>query len=139
MTPERRAEGLAAAARTFRSELVERAELVAGAEAVEVTRSPAPGSVMLELASPVGRFCFTEVVVTSAEVRVQGRAGWSCVLGYDDEAALAAAILDASPGPEVEALAGRALDVEARQASEEARAVASTRVDASRVGDGDHG
>ena len=139
MTPERRAEGLAAAARTLRTELVKRAEALAGAEAVEVTRSPAPGSVMLELASPVGDFCFTEVVVTTAEVRVDGRAGWSCVLGYDEEAALAAAILDASAGPDVEDLAGRALDAEARRASEEARAVASTRVDESPPGGGHDG
>lgn len=139
MTPEQRAEGLAAAARTLRPELVGRAEALARAEAVEVTRPPAPGSLMLELASPVGRFCFTEVVVTTSEVRVGGRAGWSCVLGYDEEAALAAAILDASAGAEVEGLARRALDAETQRASEEAVAVAGTRVDASRAGDGHDG
>jgi alpha-D-ribose 1-methylphosphonate 5-triphosphate synthase subunit PhnG len=139
VTPERRAEGLAAAARTLRAELLEHAETQARARAVDVLRSPAPGSVMLELDSPVGRFCFTEVVVTSAEVRVEDREGWGCVLGYDEEGALAAAILDASAGADVERLAGRALDAESRQADEEARAVGQTRVDASRAAESHHG
>ena len=139
MTPERRAEGLAAAARTLRPELLDRAEELARAGAIAVTGSPAPGSVMLELASPVGQFCFTEVVVTTAEVSVDGRRGWACVLGFDEAAALAAAILDASAGRDVERLAGRALEAEARRSAEEARAVAETRVDASRAAGDHHG
>jgi phosphonate C-P lyase system protein PhnG len=132
VTPERRSEGLAAAARALRPELLDAAELIVQGGQVEVTEPPKAGSVMVELASPVGDFCFTEVVVTTAGVRLAGRPGWACVLGYDEEAALAGAVLDAVQGQEVERLAERALAAEAQQSMEEARAVASTR-----VGDGD--
>lgn len=129
MTPQRRAEGLAAAARTLRGELVEAAEQVARTAAVDLVSVPAAASVMLELSSPVGDFCLTEVVVTTAEVRIAGRSGWGCVLGFDEEAALAGAILDATPAAGADRLAERALALEADHAAAEARAVATTRVE----------
>ncbi|HEX4211698.1 MAG TPA: phosphonate C-P lyase system protein PhnG [Candidatus Dormibacteraeota bacterium] len=129
MTPERRSEGLAAAVRVHRDEVLQEAVAVVRRSRVEVIRPPAAGSVMLELDSPVGSFCLTEVVVTSAEVRVDGGTGWACVLGFDEEAAVAAAILDGSAGPTAERLAEAALTEEAEQAEEEARMAAATRVD----------
>lgn len=128
MTPERRAEGLAAAARVLRPEMEAMAEAVAAGRSVEVVRAPAAGSLMLQLASPVGDFNLTEVAVTTAEVRVDGTAGWACVLGWDEEGALAAALLDATPGRDVIALAEGALAIEAEQRDRLARAVATTRV-----------
>jgi alpha-D-ribose 1-methylphosphonate 5-triphosphate synthase subunit PhnG len=129
VTPERRSEGLAAAARVRRDEVLREAEAVLGRARVEVVRPPAAGSVMLELDSPVGSFCLTEVVVTSAEVRVDGESGWACVLGFDEEVAVAAAILDGGARPVAERLAEAALAEEAATAEEEARMVAATRVD----------
>lgn len=128
MTPETRAEGLAAAARVLREELVAGAERVAGQGAVDVVKAPAAGSVMLQLASPAGDFNLTEVAVTTAEVRVAGSAGWGCVLGWDEEGALAAALLDAVPREDVVRLAGRALAMERAEREREARAVATTKV-----------
>lgn len=132
MTPERRSEGLAAAARVLRGELVERAEGIAAGQPCRVVEAPAPGSVMVELESPVGSFCFTEVVVTTARVEVDGTPGWACVLGFDEEGALAGALLDAMPGTDVERLAQRALDREEREREAAARAVATTEVGATR-------
>jgi alpha-D-ribose 1-methylphosphonate 5-triphosphate synthase subunit PhnG len=128
MTPEARAEGLAAAARVLREEMVAKAELIAAAGPVEVVVAPAAGSVTLQVASPVGAFNLTEVAVTTAEARVAGCAGWGCVLGWDEEGALAAALLDATPGADVIALARRALEIEAAERDRQARAVATTRV-----------
>lgn len=128
MTPERRSEGLAAAARVLRGELVEQAEGLAARRRCRVVDAPAAGSVMIEMESPVGAFCLTEVVVTTAKVEVDGAAGWGCILGFDEEAALAGALLDAVPGTEVEDLAQRALDREEREREEAARAVATTEV-----------
>lgn len=129
MTPERRSEGLAAAVRVRRQEVLSEAEAVLLRSRIEVVRPPAAGSVMLEVDSPVGSFCLTEVVVTTAEVLVDGRSGWASVLGFDEEAAVAAAIIDGSGGGAAERLAGAALADEAEQAREEARMVAATRVD----------
>lgn len=130
MTPERRSEGLAAAARVLRGELVEQAEGIAAGRHCQVVEPPAPGSVMVELESPVGSFCLTEVVVTTARVEVDGMAGWGCVLGFDEEGALAGAVLDARPDGAVETLAQRALDREQREREAAARAVATTGVGA---------
>lgn len=134
MTPERRSEGLAAAARVLRGELVEQAEGIAAGRSCQVVEPPAPGSVMVELESPVGSFCLTEVVVTTARVEVDGVAGWGCVLGFDEEGALAGALLDATPGGDVDQLARRALDREEREREAAARAVASTEVGTPRPG-----
>jgi alpha-D-ribose 1-methylphosphonate 5-triphosphate synthase subunit PhnG len=127
LSPEGRSAGLAAAARGQRAELVALAEVVASRSRVEVVEAPAAGSVMVELDTPAGSFCLTEVVVTTCAVRVDGRAGWAAVQGWDDEASLAAAILDAEPAL-ADALAQSALAGVASRHEEEARAVAATRV-----------
>lgn len=134
MTPERRSEGLAAAARSLRGELIEHAAGIAGGCRCRVVEPPTPGSVMVELESPVGSFCLTEVVVTTARVEVDGAGGWGCVLGFDEEGALAGALLDAAPGSDVQRLAQRALDREAREREAAACAVASTEVGTARPG-----
>lgn len=121
-------EGLAAAARVLRSEMVAIAERIAGSGAVDVVAAPAAGSIMLQLTSPVGDFNLTEVAITTAEVRVAGSSGWGCVMGWDEEGALAAAMLDATPGTDVITLAERALAIEAEERDRQARSVAATRV-----------
>ena len=99
-------------------------------EAVEVLEAPSAASVMVELQTPVGSFCFTEVVVTTARVEVAGREGWACVLGWDEEGALAAALLDAAPTPSVAQLVAGALSDEAADREAGARAFAATKVGA---------
>jgi alpha-D-ribose 1-methylphosphonate 5-triphosphate synthase subunit PhnG len=128
VTPEERAGGLAAAARVLRADLISAAETVAARNRVEIVEAPAPGSVMVELETPVGSFCLTEVVVTRCAVRVAGRQGWAAVLGWDDEASLAAAILDAEPAV-AEPLATAALATEAGARAAEAAAIAATKVE----------
>jgi alpha-D-ribose 1-methylphosphonate 5-triphosphate synthase subunit PhnG len=128
MTPERRAEGLAAAARVRRGELLAAAERVAAVGGVTVVERPAPGTVMLELATAVGETCLSEVVVTTAAVTVADRPGWGCVLGWDDEGALAAALCDSGDPEAAAALAELALADEATARAATSAAVAATRV-----------
>lgn len=128
LSPEDRSAGLAAAARVNRLELIAAAELVAARSAVRVVSAPAAGSVMVQLETPVGTFCLTEAIVTSCEVEVAEAVGWSAVLGWDDEASLAAAILDATPR-DGDAIASAALAAEAAIRSIESAAVAATRVE----------
>ena len=128
MTNGRRSEGLAAAARVRRDELLAIAEHLAANAMVAVLDAPAAGTTMLELASRVGTFCFTEVVVTTARVRADGCEGWGCVLGWDAEGALAAALCDARAAERVRILAQAALDDEAAAQTERMRGVAATRV-----------
>ena len=128
MTRAELSEGLAAAARIRRNELVALAEEIAQDGGVEVIARPAAGSVMVELESSVGAFCLTEVVVTTASVRIAERAGWGAVLGWDAEGALASALCDARADRGAFALARRALDDEAEQRVERMRAVATTKV-----------
>jgi alpha-D-ribose 1-methylphosphonate 5-triphosphate synthase subunit PhnG len=129
---EELSEGLAAAARVRRDELLDLAECVATSRQVTVTQRPAAGSVMLELEGPVGAFCFTEAVVTTARVEVrlepEARVGWGCAMGWDPEAALAIALLDAEPGAAAFSLARRALADEEAERLRLRRAVATTRV-----------
>jgi hypothetical protein len=91
---------------------VDSAEAIAESAGVSVTEHPAAVSTLVELDSPVGAFCLAEVVLTTAAVVVDGEPGWGCVLGYDEEAALAAAICEAAGGHGVEQLARRSLAVE---------------------------
>ena len=128
MTSGRRSEGLAAAARVRREELLAIAEQLAASATIAVLDAPAAGTTLLELASRVGTFCFTEVVVTTARVRADGSEGWGCVLGWDAEGALAAALCDARAGDHVCNLAQGALDDETAAQTERMRAVATTRV-----------
>ncbi|HTV73977.1 MAG TPA: phosphonate C-P lyase system protein PhnG [Candidatus Acidoferrales bacterium] len=128
MTAPERSAGLAAAARLWRDDLIALGERVLDAASVEVTAMPAPGSVMMELAGEIGSFCFTEVVVTTASVCVDGASGWGCVMGYDREAALAAAVLDARATDEVESFAKAALAAEEEERMRLSRALAGTRI-----------
>jgi alpha-D-ribose 1-methylphosphonate 5-triphosphate synthase subunit PhnG len=118
---ERRAELLAAA---------EPSELVALADRC-LTHPPEPvvlappevGLVVLQVREPVAdeRFYLGEVVVTRAEVEVDGVHGWSMRLGDDQVAALAGAVCDA----EAEAVRPLADDVEALCRIVEARQTAA--------------
>jgi alpha-D-ribose 1-methylphosphonate 5-triphosphate synthase subunit PhnG len=128
VTGEERSAGLAAAARVRRDALIALAEEIASAPSVEVIEAPAPGAIAVELETPAGAFCFTEVVVTTATVALGESIGWGCVLGYDREAALAGALLDAARDGRVEALARASLaDERATRAAFE-QALAGTRV-----------
>ena len=127
LSPEDRSAGLAAAVRAERAAVVALAELVATRSRVDVVEAPAAGSVMVELETPAGSFSLTEVVVTTCAVRVDDRPGWAAVLGWDDEASLAAAILDAEPAL-ADPLAEAAIARIAASHDEEARVVAATRV-----------
>lgn len=134
MTQPPRAEGLAAAARHRRDVLLTQAERVVAAHEVTVTEPPCAASVMVELEMAVGGFCLAEVVVTEATVDVDGTPGWASIMGYDERAALAAAVLDgaASHGGEAGEVVGRlcedALAQEEAQAAAQQRAVAATEV-----------
>ncbi|HEX6488241.1 MAG TPA: phosphonate C-P lyase system protein PhnG [Candidatus Dormibacteraeota bacterium] len=128
MSATMRREGYAAAARVRREQLLDLAEDVAAREEVALIHAPAAATVMLEVEGPVGAFCLTEVVITTVSVDVAGRAGWAAVLGYDEEGALAAAILDSTPSAPAEALAGEALAAEAAARAEQAALVGATKV-----------
>ncbi len=128
MTKGTLSEGLAAAARVRRSELVALADDIAQRSDVDVVEVPTPGSVMVELDSSVGSFCFTEVVVTTARVRVAQSDGWGAVLGWDAEGALASALCDALADERVARLAEQALRDEDDARRERMRAVAATSV-----------
>lgn len=126
---ESRAEGLAAAARTHRDELLALAEPIAGWRDVTVKAAPEPGTVLAELATPIGRQCLTEVIVTTAEVVVAGNPGWACVLGWDAEAALAAALLEAADPDAAARLGAAALGEEERRQAANYQRVRGTRMD----------
>lgn len=128
MTPEQRSEGLAAAARVLRRDLLELAEAAATRPGARVVTPPEAGTVMLEFDAPVGTFAFTEAVVTTAEAGIGDRSGWGCVLGWDEEGALACALLDALAGDPVDQLAAAAIRLEAENRDREARSAATTKV-----------
>lgn len=128
MSPERRVEGLAAAARCRRAALLHLGETIAASEAVELVERPGPQTVMLELSCAIGAFCLGEAVVTTARVAVAGDSGFGCVMGFDAEAALAAALADAAGGAAADELADRALDDERRERLREDHDVSATRV-----------
>ena len=128
MNADERCSGLAAAARCRRSQLLKLAETVAEREPIRLVDPPEAQTVMLEIQSPIGEFCAVEVVVTTARIDLGQRSGWGCVLGWDAEGAVACALLDASGGPEVEAVAAASLAVEADAREERSRALATTHV-----------
>lgn len=125
---ERLSAGLAAAARVKRLELLDIAERIAGSAQVAVLQAPSASSVLVELGTPIGAFCFTEVVVTTASVRVDQASGWAAVMGFDQEAALAAAVADAVDSAEVRELARSALALEDEERARTATLMAVTRV-----------
>jgi hypothetical protein len=120
-------EGLTAAARVRRERLLDLAEEVAAAGA-EVVEPPRAGTVMIRLEGPVGTFCLTEAVVTTATAAVSGHSAWACVMGWDEEGALACALLAAAGVEEAMQLAEEALAAEAAERQERLLAVAATRV-----------
>jgi alpha-D-ribose 1-methylphosphonate 5-triphosphate synthase subunit PhnG len=122
-------EGLAAAARVRRERLLDLAEGVATGEAeVSVAEPPRAGTVMVRLRGPIGEFCLTEVVVTTATAVVAGQRGWACVMGWDEEGALACALLAAAAPAAAAALADEALAAEAAERDARLQAVGATRV-----------
>lgn len=129
VTTEELATGLAAAARVCRGRLIELGEEIAARHDVKVDDVPRPSSVMVELGSPVGDFCLGEVVVTSAGVSVGPSEGWACVVGYDEEGAVAAALCAAAGGEGARLLAREALEEEAARYRREMAAAESTRID----------
>ncbi|HSL58535.1 MAG TPA: phosphonate C-P lyase system protein PhnG, partial [Acidimicrobiales bacterium] len=95
LTRERRAELLAAAPAESLIALAERC-LADGTDPV-VVAGPEVGMVMLTVREPVARerFHLGEVLVTRAEVELDGARGWAMRAGDDRLATLAAAVLDA--------------------------------------------
>lgn len=128
MTAAERASGLAAAARTRREALLSLAGGIATGPGARVVEPPAAAVVPVRLATVAGELALVDAVVTTATVEVAGRPGWGCVLGWDDRAALAAALCDARGGEAVTALAEAALADERARAGAREEAVAATRV-----------
>lgn len=127
---DRVAEGLAAAARVDRTRLLADAEAVLGAhDDVEVVEVPEPRTVMGRFASDRGTQCVTEVVVTTARVRLGTLTTWAVVLGWDEDGALAAALVLAADPFIAADLAERALRLEADQRRARDVAVAATRME----------
>jgi alpha-D-ribose 1-methylphosphonate 5-triphosphate synthase subunit PhnG len=94
LTPERRAELLAASDLTDLAAVAERC-LEAGTPTL--VAGPEVGMVMLQVREPVARerFYLGEVLVTRAEVDLDGARGWAMVMGSGRVHALAAAVCDA--------------------------------------------
>lgn len=127
-SPEARAEGLAAAARVRRSELIALADAVAAGPSVSVTTPPAAATVMVEVDTRVGAFCLAELVITTAAVRVADEPGWGCVVGWDAEGALAAALCEAGRRAEADQLGAAALAQEAADRQRLVESVSATKV-----------
>jgi alpha-D-ribose 1-methylphosphonate 5-triphosphate synthase subunit PhnG len=128
VTAAERASGLAAAARTRREALLSLAGGLAARAGARVVEPPAAGVVPVRLATVAGEIALVDAVVTTATVELGGRRGWACVLGWDDRAALAAALCDAHADEVVTALAAAALADERAREEAGAEAVAATRV-----------
>lgn len=126
MTVEVRAEGLAAAARTHRSELLALAQPIADRSDTSIQQPGKAATVMAAIRTPIGEHCLAEVIVTSAEVTVGHEPGWACVMGWDPEAALAAALLDAGAPTVADDLARQALRAERAMQRERRRDVEAT-------------
>ncbi|MCI0347262.1 MAG: phosphonate C-P lyase system protein PhnG [Chloroflexi bacterium] len=134
LTPERRAELLAAAGR---DDLVALADRCAAADPrPTVTVAPEVGTILLEVREPVAhdRFHLGEVLACRAEVSVPGGSGWALRLGDDRLATLAAAVCDAEVdasrplAAEVEDLCKRATLRLAAERAAEWRELAPTQV-----------
>lgn len=71
--------------------------VLGGCARLEVTRAPETGSVVAVVREPVSghRFQLADVVVSTAEVELDGNAGWSMRPGAHRQAALAQAICEA--------------------------------------------
>lgn len=128
MSPQRGTEGLAAAARVRRAQLLDLGERIADRAAVGMPQAPVAGSAMIETESAIGASCLGEVVVTTCAVTVDGASGWGCALGWDRAGALAAALADAAGGAQAEELGRSALEAEEIARRAEDRRLAATRV-----------
>jgi alpha-D-ribose 1-methylphosphonate 5-triphosphate synthase subunit PhnG len=108
LTRERRAELLAA---SDPIELAALAERCLETATPTLVAGPEVGMVMLQVREPVARerFYLGEVLVTRAEVDLDGARGWAMVMGSDRVRALAAAVCDA----EAQGGRARAIDVHA--------------------------
>jgi alpha-D-ribose 1-methylphosphonate 5-triphosphate synthase subunit PhnG len=95
LTQEDVAEALAIAAAGPLQRLAE--AIVAGVEDLVVLDGPTVGTARYDVREPVEsiRFGLTEVLVTRAEVELDGVGGWAMRLGDDRAAVLAAAVCDA--------------------------------------------
>lgn len=131
-TRGRRAELLAVA---DAGEIVAMAErLLAEGHEPLVVAGPETGMVVLQVREPVAeeRFHLGEVLVTTAEVALDGHRGWCMRLGEDREATLAGALLDAAAEgdhrAEVEALCAAAAAQAAERAGAEWAELAPTEV-----------
>jgi alpha-D-ribose 1-methylphosphonate 5-triphosphate synthase subunit PhnG len=104
---------------------------------VRVLKAPAPAMVMVRHAEPLENtpFHLGEAYVTECEVEVDGRLGYGCVLGPNEERALCAAIVDAVVGSGHPIASQLRILLEQERARleaerlQEARAVGGTRVD----------
>ncbi|HMO54895.1 MAG TPA: phosphonate C-P lyase system protein PhnG, partial [Tepidiformaceae bacterium] len=118
------------------AELVAMADRVLAARDVTVLRPPQSGAVMLRAIETAEGSVFNlgEGSVTEAEVELAGERGYSMVMGYAPQKALAGAVLDAAAeaGIEVEEigrLLERALEAEHSRRTAQWRALAATRVE----------
>lgn len=128
--PELLVEGLAAAARVRREQLLDLAEAaLAEAGDVQVLESPQPATVMARFAACRGEQCVAEVVLTPARVRVDGQQAWAVVLGWDEQAALAAAVVAALRSESAKELAREALGAEAEHRRAAWKTLAATRME----------
>lgn len=127
---DRVTEGLAAAARIDRTRLLAAAEAVLSAhDGVEVVEAPEPRTVMGRFTSARGTQCLSEVVVTTTRVRLGTATTWAAVLGWDEDGALAAALVLAADPRTAADLAEYALRLEADQREARDMAVAATRME----------
>ncbi|MER6526119.1 hypothetical protein [Streptomyces sp. NPDC001508] len=131
-TPLDRAErlaGLAAAARTARSALLDLADRTLAATDVVIVEYPEPYAAPLTLHTAVGDSDLGAAVVTRCTVTIDGRTGWGLVLGWDRLASLAAAVLDGQGGEMADTLAAEALAAEQLARQQEAGLVLLTRTE----------
>jgi alpha-D-ribose 1-methylphosphonate 5-triphosphate synthase subunit PhnG len=134
LTPEERAEMLAAAEEDDLIELADRC--LEGAPDTRVSVAPTVGTIPLCVREPVvgERFILADVLATHAEVEHRGRRGWAIRLGDAKAAALAAAICDAEAASgsglaaQVEQLCHRAHRNRAAEAGREWAELARTEV-----------
>lgn len=133
LSPERRFAALSVA---DGDDLAATAELVlAVAPSTTVVTGPRAGTMLVELTESVHDQAFHvgEVVVSEAEVTVDGQTGHGLVLGHDIERALAAAVCDAAAEAgllvsDIEALVTKTEERVGRADAARARRVAGTRV-----------
>lgn len=121
--------GLAAAARTARSALIELADTVLAATDAVIVEYPEPHAAPLSLQTAVGEAGLGAAVVTRCTVKIDGRTGWGLVLGWDRLASLSAAVLDAWGGEGVDDLAREALGAEQQARHQETDLVLLTRTE----------